>query len=107
MSELPEHVRRNRAYWDVRAAEYEGPGLRNWSSDEPTWGIWGVPECELGVLPGNARRRATRSSSAAAPPTSRPGSRAAAPDPVGIDNSEAQLGDRAPPAGASSGSSSR
>jgi 2-polyprenyl-3-methyl-5-hydroxy-6-metoxy-1,4-benzoquinol methylase len=51
MSDLPEHVRRNRAQWDEWAADFEGPGLRNWGADEPTWGIWDVPEADLGVLP--------------------------------------------------------
>jgi SAM-dependent methyltransferase len=51
MSELPEHVRRNRAYWDTLAAEYAGPGERNWAQDEPTWGIWGLPERDVHLLP--------------------------------------------------------
>jgi SAM-dependent methyltransferase len=50
-AELPEHVRRNRVYWDARAAEYAGPGERAWARQEPTWGIWRVPESELHVLP--------------------------------------------------------
>jgi SAM-dependent methyltransferase len=50
-AELPEHVRRNRAAWDVWAEEYEEPGRRNWGQDEPTWGIFGVPESEVGVFP--------------------------------------------------------
>jgi len=91
MSELPEHVRRNRAYWDVRSAEFEGPGLRNWSSDEPTWGIWSVPESELGVLPGNLEGADAIELGCGTAYVSawlaRRGAR-----PVGIDNSEAQLG---------------
>lgn len=51
MSEPPDHVRINRAAWDVMAAEYEAPGRRNWAAEEPRWGIWGVPESELLVLP--------------------------------------------------------
>ena len=50
-AELPEHVRRNRVYWDARAAEYVGPGERAWTRQEPTWGIWRVPDSELHVLP--------------------------------------------------------
>jgi SAM-dependent methyltransferase len=49
--DLPEHVRRNRAYWDGLAAEYASPGARNWASDEPSWGVWGIPEREVGLLP--------------------------------------------------------
>src|SRR2546422_9422576 len=50
-TELPEHVQRNRVHWDARAAEYVGPGEHAWARQEPTWGIWGVPESELHVLP--------------------------------------------------------
>jgi SAM-dependent methyltransferase len=49
--ELPEHVARNRAAWDVFASDYVESGHRSWQRDEPVWGIWGVPESELGVLP--------------------------------------------------------
>jgi SAM-dependent methyltransferase len=51
MSDLPEHVQLNRAAWDQWAHEYEQTGHRNWSSDEPTWGIWDVPESQLAMLP--------------------------------------------------------
>src|SRR6476620_481379 len=51
MSDLPEHVRRNREVWDRYAARYVEPGRRSWASDAPSWGIFGVPESELGVLP--------------------------------------------------------
>jgi len=51
MDDLPEHVRRNRVQWDVWADEYVAPGERSWASDEPRWGIWGVPESELHLLP--------------------------------------------------------
>ena len=49
--DLPEHVQRNRGYWDEKAAEYEAPGRRAWASDEPSWGVFGVPEATLHVLP--------------------------------------------------------
>jgi SAM-dependent methyltransferase len=52
-AELPEHVRRNRAHWDRQAAEYALGGERAWARDEPVWGIWGVPESRLGVLPAD------------------------------------------------------
>lgn len=51
MSELPEHVRRNRALWDAWAAGYAAAGERAWAENEPTWGIWDVPEAEIGMLP--------------------------------------------------------
>jgi len=46
-----DHVRRNRAAWDEWAAGYADAGLRNWAADKPTWGIWGIPEAQAGVLP--------------------------------------------------------
>jgi SAM-dependent methyltransferase len=50
MEGLPEHVRRNRIAWDALASDYVEPGRRGWQT-EPSWGIWSVPETELGVLP--------------------------------------------------------
>ena len=50
-TDLPEHVRRNRACWDALAAEYAPGGERAWAREEPTWGIWRVPESQLHVLP--------------------------------------------------------
>lgn len=46
-----DHVRRNRAAWNRWAADYVAAGERNWRAAEPSWGIWGVPESALGVLP--------------------------------------------------------
>jgi len=51
MSELPEHVVRNRALWDAWAAKYVESGERGWAEETPSWGIWSVPESELHVLP--------------------------------------------------------
>jgi SAM-dependent methyltransferase len=53
MSELPDHVRRNRSFWDGEAARYAGPGRRGWAAAEPSWGVWGVPESELRMLPAD------------------------------------------------------
>lgn len=50
-ADLPEHVRRNRAWWDAQAADYVAASERAWARAEPTWGIWRVPESQLGVLP--------------------------------------------------------
>ena len=49
--ELPEHVRRNRAAWDTWAADYVGHGVESWATDQPRWGIWGIPEAEVHLLP--------------------------------------------------------
>jgi SAM-dependent methyltransferase len=51
MESLPEHVRENRRYWDARAQEWVEGGERAWARSEPSWGIWGVPERELRLLP--------------------------------------------------------
>jgi SAM-dependent methyltransferase len=50
MSELPEHVRRNRTAWDRIAADYAVKVAGQWELDEPTWGIWGTPEAQIGML---------------------------------------------------------
>ncbi len=50
-SSLPEHVRRNRGRWNAEAPNYAAAGERAWRRAEPTWGIWRVPESQLGVLP--------------------------------------------------------
>ena len=51
MSELPEHVRRNRGEWSSWAAEYAAEAPAAWAAEEITWGVWGVPEAEVQVLP--------------------------------------------------------
>ncbi len=48
---LPEHVRRNRAQWDAWAGDYVAAGERNWARPEFTWGMFGVPEAGLRILP--------------------------------------------------------
>jgi SAM-dependent methyltransferase len=48
---MRDHALVNRAEWDKAAADYEAPGRRNWEQAEPSWGIWGVPESQVGMLP--------------------------------------------------------
>ena len=51
-SELPEYAVRNRAGWTKSNEEYTHEhGLRAWRQEEITWGLWGIPEAELNVLP--------------------------------------------------------
>jgi SAM-dependent methyltransferase len=45
-----EHVLANRANWDADAPNWVERGRRAWES-EPHWGVWSVPESELGLLP--------------------------------------------------------
>ncbi len=87
---LPDHVRRNRAHWDSWAHDYEEPGRRNWAADEPSWGIFGVPESDVGMLPAELAGLDAIELGCGTGYVSawlaRRGAR-----PVGIDNSEAQL----------------
>jgi SAM-dependent methyltransferase len=48
--ELGEHVLRNRASWTKAAAEYAERAPRNWAKDDIDWGVWSVPESEVGVI---------------------------------------------------------
>jgi SAM-dependent methyltransferase len=45
-----DHVLANRANWDADAPNWIERGRRSWQG-EPSWGIWSVPEADLGVLP--------------------------------------------------------
>ena len=49
-SGIPEYLAGNRATWQEAAAEYVEPAKRNWAG-EPNWGIWGLPERDLKLLP--------------------------------------------------------
>ena len=90
MSDLPEHVRLNRALWDRWARDYVEAGERGWARDDPKWGIWGVPDSELGVLPQDVAGKDVIELGCGTAYVSswlaRRGARV-----VGIDNSEAQL----------------
>jgi SAM-dependent methyltransferase len=55
--ELPEHVVRNRAAWDAKADEYVAHGEESWASNDPRWGIFGVSESQLRVLPSDLAGR--------------------------------------------------
>ena len=37
--------------WDGWSTSYAEPGREAWAAAEPSWGIWGIPESEVGVLP--------------------------------------------------------
>ena len=88
--ELPEHARRNREAWNVWAVDYAETGRRNWAADEPTWGIFSVPEADLGILPDDLDGLETVELGCGTAYVSawlaRRGAR-----PVAIDNSPAQL----------------
>jgi SAM-dependent methyltransferase len=84
-----DHVAANRRQWDAWAADYVAAGERAWSGD-PSWGLFGIPETEVGVLPASVEGLDTIELGCGTGYVSawlaRRGAR-----PVGIDNSEAQL----------------
>jgi SAM-dependent methyltransferase len=90
VSELPEHVARNRASWDDYAPEWVAPARRDWAREEPWWGIFTVPQSSLQVLPDDLDGLDTIELGCGTAYVSawmaRRGAR-----PVGIDNSERQL----------------
>jgi SAM-dependent methyltransferase len=47
-----DYLRRNRDYWNRQAAWYAERASAAWTQDQPTWGIWGVPERSVGMLRG-------------------------------------------------------
>ena len=87
---LPEHVQANREAWDRYAEEYVEPGRRSWSTTEVTWGIWGIPETEVQLLPDDVNGQDVVELGCGTAYVSswlaRRGAR-----PVGIDNSPKQL----------------
>jgi SAM-dependent methyltransferase len=90
MSELSDHVARNRAQWDRWASEYEEAGCRHWADEEPSWGIWGVPESQVAMFPDEVAGLDVIELGCGTGYVSAWLARRGA-SPVGIDNSEAQL----------------
>ena len=83
------HVLRNRAMWNAFAEEFVEPGHQAWASDEPSWGTWGVPESEVGMLEDVEGLDAVELGCGTAYVCawlSRRGAR-----PIGLDNSPVQL----------------
>jgi SAM-dependent methyltransferase len=50
MTDLPDYVLKNRDHWDRHAEDWVEMGERAWAHN-PSWGIWGVPESEMNLLP--------------------------------------------------------
>jgi SAM-dependent methyltransferase len=46
-----DHVLANRKSWDADADAWVERGRRDWQREEICWGVWHVPESELGLLP--------------------------------------------------------
>jgi SAM-dependent methyltransferase len=50
-SDYPEYVPRNVEIWTKANVEHTGPRAREaWASDEISWGVFAIPESQLGVL---------------------------------------------------------
>lgn len=49
-NQLTNDVLRNRAAWDEMASDYAEAGRRCWQ-EEPSWGIWNIPENKVKLLP--------------------------------------------------------
>ncbi len=85
----PDYVLTNRAHWDKHADWWVDAGERNWAG-EPVWGIWGIPESELNLLPEDMTgMRAIELGCGTAYVSGWMAKRGASV--VGIDNSERQL----------------
>ena len=49
-AEMTDHVRRNRAFWDADADDYQSAHGDVLARHPKAWGVWRIPEDELGVL---------------------------------------------------------
>jgi SAM-dependent methyltransferase len=47
------YVEKNREAWSGYATDYVASGERNWAQDEPTWGIFDLPESHVGMFPAD------------------------------------------------------
>lgn len=88
--ELPDHVRRNRAFWDSMADWWVAPGERSWASDSPAWGVFQRPQGEVPFLPDDIDGLDAIELGCGTGYVSAWMARRGA-GPVGIDNSAAQL----------------
>src|SRR5579859_5130334 len=49
---LTDHAVKNREAWTGYSVDYVEAGRRAWSADEPDWGIFNLPEHEVGFFAG-------------------------------------------------------
>lgn len=88
MSNLTEHARRNREFWDRQSEEYEQRN-RDFIERGLAWGVWQVPESELRIL-GDVAGKDVLELGCGAAEWSRALTRLGARC-VGLDNSEVRL----------------
>ncbi len=48
---ISDHQVANRRAWQSFAARYVEPAEKGWAASEPHWGIWAIPERDVGLLP--------------------------------------------------------
>lgn len=84
-----EYVLRNRAAWETFAEEFVDPGRELWAAGDAVWGIWSVPETEVGMLEQVEGLDAVELGCGTAYVSAWLARRGARP--VGIDNSPVQL----------------
>jgi SAM-dependent methyltransferase len=88
VSDLTDHARRNRAFWDRESEQYHERNAAFIAAGR-AWGLWQIPEDELGVL-GEVAGRDVLELGCGAAEWSRALARAGA-RVTGLDNSEARL----------------
>lgn len=84
----PDYLEQNRIAWNAEAPSYVARSERAWNS-EPNWGIWGVSEDELNLLPDVSGWDVLEDGCGTAYVSAWLARRGARP--VGLDNSPAQL----------------
>ena len=89
MAAVDDSIRRNRAHWEGDAHSWVEGGRRSWATDEPTWGIWGIPEYRLRLLDDVAGAHAVEVGCGTAYVSAWLARRGARP--VGVDPTPAQL----------------
>jgi SAM-dependent methyltransferase len=90
MSSSKEDAARNRELWTRSNAEYTDANAREaWAAEEITWGVWGIPEATVRVLPDLADRDVVELGCGTAYISALLARRGA--KPVGVDITRAQL----------------
>lgn len=89
LAETTTHITANRGYWNDQAPRYVAAGERAWAS-EPSWGIFGVADTDVGAFPDVGGRDVVELGCGTAY-VSAWCARAGARTVVGLDNSPAQL----------------
>lgn len=84
----PDYLDRNRSHWDAYAPDWVEMGRRAWSSD-PSWGIWGFPDDDVGFFSDLAGTRALEVGCGTAYLSAWMARGGA--EPIGLDNSARQL----------------